>query len=101
MISYFILIFIQLQCSQCFYLVNSFNIFLMLYHAYYYAYFNSSISYYRIIINRKAAHKAKDKKRRYMLELEGRMHILQTKSNAYKYELIMLEVINLKRLHTI
>lgn len=55
----------------------------------------------RIMTNRKAALKANDRKKRYVMELEGRIHILQTKSGSYKSELTLLEVINLKRSHKI
>ncbi|RVX23177.1 bZIP transcription factor 18 [Vitis vinifera] len=46
----------------------------------------------RIMTNRKAALKANDRKKRYVMELEGRIHILQTKSGSYKSELTLLEV---------
>ncbi|KAL6338480.1 hypothetical protein AAG906_020573 [Vitis piasezkii] len=45
----------------------------------------------RIMTNRKAALKANDRKKRYVMELEGRIHILQTKCGSYKSELTLLE----------
>ena len=56
-----------------------------------------SASWNRIIINRKAAMKAKDKRKQYLSELEYKIQSLQSKSNTFSAQLTLLQVNQLEK----